>query len=175
MSSLLHSRFSECCVADQRLSGLPNFFSSFRKQIHCPSLHSLARIQTNRTAPQGRRETPHERCIQFISIFLYLSPPSITQCRINAGTRIVRSWNNCGIDKYYTIAEISCFLFFSIAKLSFRGKQRNDPTEAERLGNVSTGTKVSKFTFRNLEGRKKGQPSAAHFSQKTNPDRTWVQ
>ena len=72
LSSLLHSRFSECCVADQRLSGLPNFFSSFRKQIHCPSLHSLARIQRNRTAPQGRRETPHERCIQFISIFLYL-------------------------------------------------------------------------------------------------------
>ena len=86
----------------------------------------------------------------------------------------MRSWNNCGIDKYYTIAEISCFLFFSIAKLSFKGKQRNDPTEAERLGNVSTGTKVSKFTFRNWEGRKKAQPSAAHFSQKTNPDRTCI-
>lgn len=68
--------------------------------------------------------------------------------------RIVRPWNYCGIDKYYAIAEISCFLFFSIAKLSFKGKQRNDPTEAERLGNVSTGTKVSQFSFRNWEGVK---------------------
>ena len=35
------------------------------------------------------------------------------------------------------------FYLRSIAKLSFRGKQRNDPTKPERLGNVSTGTKVS--------------------------------
>ena len=81
------------------------------------------------------------------------------------------SWNNCGIDKYYAIAEIPCFLSFSIAKLSFKGKQRNDPTEAERLGNVSTGTKVSKFSFRNWEGRKKAQFSLLP----TNPDRKWVQ
>lgn len=31
--------------------------------------------------------------------------------------------------------------FSSIAKISFKGKQRTDPTEAERLGNVSLGTK----------------------------------
>nr|XP_058963172.1 protein phosphatase 1 regulatory subunit 32-like [Pocillopora verrucosa]XP_058963173.1 protein phosphatase 1 regulatory subunit 32-like [Pocillopora verrucosa] len=31
--------------------------------------------------------------------------------------------------------------FASTAKISFKGKQRNDPTEAERLGNTSTGTK----------------------------------
>ena len=35
------------------------------------------------------------------------------------------------------------FLIGSIAKISFKGKQRNDPSEAERLGNMSIGTKVS--------------------------------
>lgn len=35
------------------------------------------------------------------------------------------------------------FLIGSIAKISFKGKQRNDPSEAERLGNMSVGTKVS--------------------------------
>ena len=69
------------------------------------------------------------------------------------------------------VAEISSFFLFSIAKLSFKGKQRNDPTEAERLGNVFTGTKVSKFSFRNWEGRKKAQFSLLP----TNPDKKWVQ
>ena len=62
---------------------------------------------------------------------------------------------NTVLSRQYKKAEKSCFLFFSIAKLSFKGKQRNDPTEAERLGNVSTGTKVSTFSFRNWEGLKR--------------------
>lgn len=81
---------------------------------------------------------------------------------------------NTVLSRQYKKAEKSCFLFFSIAKLSFKGKQRNDPTEAERLGNVSTGTKVSTFSFRNWEGGLKS-PVIGSSLLPANPDRKWVQ
>ena len=55
-------------------------------------------------------------------------------------------------------------LLYSIAKLSFKGKQRNDPTEAERLGNVSTGTKVGR---KNENVCLKGPSSCCNFYSAT--------
>ena len=58
------------------------------------------------------------------------------------------------------------YYFYSIAKLSFKGKQRNDPTEAERLGNVSTGTKVGR-NKNNLEWKRLTQRTEFYLQEQT--------